>query len=105
MSDPSHRKTVTLAEGKVAFKKIITDRHQRLGTDPTADVQRIDAARTAIAMWGEADQILARVAAAPGPMGCCTYTIDQQTFKVVMTQTECNGAPDPHQWTPGPCPP
>jgi hypothetical protein len=105
MTDPSRRKNVPLAEGRDAFEKIIKHRHQCLGTDPTADLQRLDAARTAFAMWQEADQILAGLAA-DATMGCCTYTIDGQTSKIVMTQAECMGIPDPNrQWTRGPCPP
>jgi hypothetical protein len=97
---------MTLAEGKVAFEKIIKDRHQRLGTDPTAHLERIKTAHSALTMWQQAHQILAGLNAGAGPMGCCTYTIGDQTSMIDMTETECNGVPDPNRhWNPSPCPP
>jgi hypothetical protein len=97
------RKTVNLAEAKNAFKKIIKGRHDRLGTSATADLQRIDAALNAFAAWSEAKAILATLTPADAP-GCCTYTIDSQTFKITMTSTECDQVPVPRSFDPSPCP-
>ena len=93
-----------LAEAKRAFKKIIKDRHDRLGTSATAALQRIDNAPTAAVAWREASAILAALSA-PADQGCCTYTVEGQRFSSTMTRTECDQVPDPNRsFDPSPCP-
>jgi hypothetical protein len=93
---------VDLAEMKGAFKNIIKARHDRLGTPAAADLQRIDAAPTAALAWQAAEAILATLAPAEAP-GCCTYTVDNRTFKSTITKTECDMTPRPHSFDPAPC--
>jgi hypothetical protein len=97
---------MTLDEAKVAAKRIIQIRHAHNGTSATADLARIDAATDIVTAWTTANAILA-VLPTSETLGCCTYTIDGQTFHIPMTRTECDQTPNPHSFGPPgpPCPP
>lgn len=91
---------VTLDELKDALKKIIQNR-----PGPAADLQGVNAAASANAVWAEADRILNNLAAGSAVVGCCHYTIDGKEFKLnKVTEAECNSIPaDEHKFHPGPC--
>jgi hypothetical protein len=90
----------TLAKAKDAFKKIVQKRHD---SQATVDLKRIDDAPNAAAAWSATTAILTTLPP-PDPVGCCTYTIDNEPpFKITLTSTECAGVPDSQFDGTGPC--
>jgi hypothetical protein len=110
------RKTVDLATAKLKFGGIFTGRlnlvpgdtpaHQALRSSITAHQAALEAAPTPGLAWAQAQFILniTKGLLPPRPLddpfGCCTYTVDGQTFMLTMTETEC-GMLDGSSFKPG----
>jgi hypothetical protein len=108
--------TMSLAEAKAAFRKIAERRLAALGSPPQlktkveSQLKDLDRVQTAAVAWGTAMAILQGLAAgvAATDLGCCTYFIDGEPFKLKTTQDECATIPSnpPGSFNPDPtnCP-
>jgi hypothetical protein len=104
---------MSLADVKKAFKNIVEGRLTAMGASPQLrakvelQLKDLDSIQTAVMAWGGASAILKGLAGgATGDLGCCTYFIDGEKFRLTTTKTEHDTIPSnpPGSFdTTGPC--
>jgi hypothetical protein len=95
---------VALDDFKAAAKQLVRGRTSNPGQISAFDAL-INAAPNAAIAWHDAQTAVLMMPAPPGVLGCCTYVVDGQTFKIGgVTEAECQTISPDHSFAPGPCP-